>query len=513
MAVHLPSPADPSSPRTAPTHDTSAPDTSPHHSSPATPLPRRTVLRAAAAAGGGALLLGACGTRKDAPRRATGDPWRQFAGTTLNFISENTAPTAAIAADLRPFTRLTGIRVNIVTLELSALVQKVALDLASGEAQYQVIYADPYQVLAPYSKGLVELRELAADPSLPPLPGGFGDFIPTQLDAAGRFAASDKVFALPYDCPTMIWQYRRDLFDKYHDRMAADLGFDPTPGDDSTWEQYYAIAKWFTDNVDDVPYGTGHQAKQHDSLMNDFSNVLWAHGGSYFDDDPAVGRLGTVDPGPCRLDADAAVTAAEFYRRLLAVADPASRTWDWDGVGAAFRAGRLAMCPNWHEFAASNEEVMPGKVGYAPLPKGPARRAGMYGGTGIAISANTLPNERRAAWLFLLWATSPDSQLRGLASKVGGGTPTRRSVYERPDVKAAARRPSPMPNLLTTDAVERTWRTENIGLRPKIPMWNECDTAIYTEVSRMLAGDASPAEAMRSARRRFDRIIARGWAA
>src|SRR3712207_7785174 len=52
--------------------------------------------------------------------------WKQFSGTTLNFVSENTAPTTAIAANLNGFTELTGINVNVLQLELGALVQKVA---------------------------------------------------------------------------------------------------------------------------------------------------------------------------------------------------------------------------------------------------------------------------------------------------------------------------------------------------------------------------------------------------
>ncbi|GAA3128673.1 extracellular solute-binding protein [Streptosporangium carneum] len=478
---------------------------------------RRDFLRGALATGASLTLtagLSSCASRGDAPQTVGVDQWRQFRGATLNFISENTAPTAAIAADLSPFTDLTGINVNIVTLELTALVQRVALDLASGRAQYQVIYADPYQVLAPYQRGLVDLRTLQADRNLPDLPGGVGDFIPTQLDAAGRFVEPGPIYALPYDAPTMIWQYRRDLFDKYRDRMANDLGFDPTPGGDRTWEEYYGIAQWFNKNAKaDVLYGTGHQARQHDSLMNDFSNVLWSYGGDYFDNGRQVGRMGSRDPGPSRLDSAAAIAGAEFYQRLLAIADPGSTTWDWDGVGAAFRGGRLAMCPNWHEFAASNEQVLPGKVDYAPLPKGPAGTANMYGGTGVGISANTLSHERGAAWLFLVWATSPQTQLTNLKSKAGGGTPTRTSVYELPEVRAAEKRPSTMPNMLTAAAVRQAWQPDKIGLRPKIPMWNECNTAIFTQLSRMLTERVSPEEAMRSMKERVDRIVARGWVA
>ena len=102
-----------------------------------------------AGASGAALWLGGCGSGNEA-KPVAGDEWKQFGGTTLNFISENTAPTSAIAANLKPFKDLTGIDIKISQLELTALVQKVALDFASGLGAYQIVYADPYQVLAPY---------------------------------------------------------------------------------------------------------------------------------------------------------------------------------------------------------------------------------------------------------------------------------------------------------------------------------------------------------------------------
>uniref|UniRef100_UPI000DF7A97E extracellular solute-binding protein n=1 Tax=Desertihabitans aurantiacus TaxID=2282477 RepID=UPI000DF7A97E len=442
-----------------------------------------------------------------------GDEWRRFAGTTINFISENTAPTAAIAANLQPFTELTGIDVRIVNLELSALVQRVALDLASGQSQYHVIYADPYQVLAPYSAGLADLREFVDADGYPPLEGGLEDFIPTQLAATGTFEDPDKVFALPYDCPTMIWQYRQDLFDAHGDRMRDDLGFDVTPGMDRTWEEFFQIAQWFNENVDDVVAGVGTQSKQHDSLMCDFSNVLWSYGGEYFEGGSEVGLRGATDPGRSLLASDEAKEAAAFYQRLVGIAHPGSRSWDWDGVGNAMAQGQIAMCVNWHEFASGNEESLPGQVSYAPLPHGPARSSAHFGGCGIGISGNTGGAERGAAWLFVNWATSPQTQLANLASAAGGGTPTRTSVYELPEVQAAEQRPSELPNMLTGPTMEVAWRDDVIGLRPKIPMWNECDTAVFTELSKMLAGQQQPAATMDGLARRIDQIVARGWQA
>jgi multiple sugar transport system substrate-binding protein len=474
-------------------------------------LSRRQLLRRA---GGGAAALAlpgwlaACGGSGSPPVRPGGDPWKQFAGTKLNFISENTAPTSAIAANLRPFTALTGIDVTITQLELSALVQKVALDFASGLGSYQVVYADPYQILAPYHEALADLGTFMHDENLPPLQDE-QDFIATQLDAAGRFVDRRKVYALPYDAPTMIWQYRKDLFDKHRARMQQDLGFDPTPSDGSTWEQFYAISKWFRANARaDVPYGHGNQAKQHDSLMNDFSNLLWAYGGDYFRNGTAVGRMGAQDPGEPILDSPEAVQAADVYRRLVSIGHPASRGWDWDGLGAAFAAGQMAMAVNWHEFASANESSkVKGKVGYARLPRGPKRCACMYGGTGLGINATASEREQKAAWLFVNWATSKRVQLANLKSKVGGGTPTRRSVYALPEVQKAKKPPSSMPNILTADAVFQAWKPENIGLRPKIAAWNECDTVIFTQLSKMLAGQQPPESCMRNTKAGFVQAI------
>ena len=469
---------------------------------------RRDFLKMSGAGLAGAAMVGAAGCGGSGSSGSSGgDMWKQFAGTTLNFVSENTSPTTAIAANLNGFKELTGINVNVLQLELGALVQKVALDIGSGEGAYQVVYADPYQIMAPYHNALADLNEFNADENLPAIPKGTEDFIPTQLAAAGRFENEENLYALPYDCPTMIWMYRKDLFDKYGEKMSQDLGFDPTPSPSLTWEQYYQIAAWFNDNQDEVPYGTGHQARQYDSLMCDFSNILWSYGGDYFNA-PQVGSLGTADPGPCTLDEQEALEAAKFYKKLLSIAHPGSVSWDWNATDEAFRTGQIAMTPNWHEFAAVDqdpaESTIVGKIGYSPLPKGPVRNANMWGGTGVGINGASPINEQKAAWLFLVWATSPDTMLMGLKSDVGGGTPTRGSLYELPEVKKAMEPPSNMPNLLTYDAVSEAWKPENIGLRPKIQSWNECDTALYTEISKMLAGLKSPEEAMTTAKQYFD---------
>lgn len=468
------------------------------------PFDRRTFLKGASSLAA-LSVLSAGGLRNALAREMADDKtWKQASGATIHFISENTPPTTAIAANLEPFKQLTGIDVKITQMELGALVKKVALDFGSGRSAYDVIYADPFQIVAPYHQGLADLKEFNSDDSLPSVPEGLGDFIPTQLAAAGYFENRKTLYTLPYDCPTMIWIYRKDLFAKYHDQMKKDLGFDPTPSDKITWEQYYKIAEWFnSDHVKEVKYGTGHQAKQYDSLQCDFSNVLMAYGGEYFNNGNQVGLIGSSDPGPCMLDQKPAIEAATFYQKLLKIADPGSTSWDWTGVANAFQNSRFAMMPEWHEFAGSLESGdLKGKVGYAPLPTGPARSANLWGGCGVGINGNTSGKQRNAAWLFLVWATSPQTQLAGL--KNGGGTPTRTSVYAMPEVKKASHAPTDMPNMLTADTMHVAWDNDHIGLRPKIPSWNQADTAVFTELSKMLAGQQSPEQAMKAAKRKVD---------
>ncbi len=445
-------------------------------------------------------------------QRANADMWKQFSGGKLNFISENTAPSSAASANIGAFKALTGIDVKITQTQLGNVVEKVALDMGSGAAAYELIYADPYQIMAPYFKGLVDLTKFVKDPKFPavPGPGGIKDFIPSQLVGCSYFLDKTHLYTFPYDCPTMIWIYRKDLIAKYKDAFMKAKGFDWTPGPHLTWEQYYAMADWMNANVHEVKYGTGHQAQEYDSLQCDFSNVLYAYGGKYFPGEPdPVGSVGVLKPGKCQLTSPQALAAAAFYQKLLKIAHPSSTTWDWTGVNNAFAAGDIAMMPEWHEFASGLENPssskVAGKVGYAALPRGPKRSCNLWGGTGVGINANASADAQGAAYLFILWVTSPDTEVLCAASKVGGETPVRTSVYNRPDIKAAEKTfSSKYPNLVSMQGCLTAWLPQNIGFRPKVSTWLKCDTIIFTELSKMLAGKQGSADAMKNAATQFD---------
>src|ERR1035437_4180262 len=110
---------------------------------------RKTFIVGTAAAAAGAAYAGSAFSWYRSPTlaaRANADMWKQYSGAKLNFISENTAPSSAAAANMGAFTALTGIDVKITQEQLGNVVEKVALDMGAGTASYQLIYADPYQI-------------------------------------------------------------------------------------------------------------------------------------------------------------------------------------------------------------------------------------------------------------------------------------------------------------------------------------------------------------------------------
>jgi len=122
---------------------------------------------------------------------------------------------------------------------------------------------------------------------------------------------------------------------------------------------------------------------------------------------------------------------------------------------------------------------------------------------GIGINGNASEDIQRAAYIFCVYATSANLQydvLKGL-----GGTPTRKSVLEREDVKAARQRPTTMPNALTFDAVyDHGIRDPHFVLGPKVPEGNEYHSIIATEVQRCIAGETSAEDTCNNIKSQID---------
>ena len=180
--------------------------------------------------------------------------------------------------------------------------------------------------------------------------------------------------------------------------------------------------------------------------MNDFSNVLWAYGGDYFNDGKDVGRMGSNDPGDPVLDSDEAIAGGRLLqpaRRRSRI--PAASAGTGTGLGAAFarRPDGDVRRTGTSSPPATRRASSRARSATRALPRGPeAARVHVRRHRHRHQRAPPSEREQKAAWLFVNWATSKKTQLANLKSKVGGGTPTRDSVYKLPEVEKAKKPPS-----------------------------------------------------------------------
>ncbi len=429
---------------------------------------------------------------------------RQFAGMTLNFIVENNLYANILSHESEEFSLLTGINIKIRPVDFDTLVQKVNLDFISQAGEYQIIYVDPYQTLNRFYNYLEVLNPYDKDPELPKIDGFLDDFVASQTVVCSYFENKSNIYAVPFDSTTMILYYRKDIFDKYRDRFINEMGYDWTPGTAAfTWERYCEIAEWIDRNVPDseVKYGNGLMAQKHNSIFCEFSNILAAYGGDYFAD-MGINTLGLKTYSQVSALDENFIQALDLYKRLASVSAPQSINWNWTDLARVFRDGEVAMMLNWDENYTYVEDAahskVAGKVGYSILPYGDVRSANIYGGSGIGINKYATEEEKKAAWLFIVWATSRQMQLKALNHPEGGCLPTRTSVYKDPaisrqiqELSTNSQKDVPLKHI---NAVLNAWKPENIYMRPKVSNFYEVEKVLTSQLHGMLVSNRDSSE-------------------
>ncbi len=419
---------------------------------------------------------------------------RQFEGMTLNFIVENNLYANILSHEGEEFSEITGININIKPVDFDTLVQKINLDFIAQAGQYQIIYVDPYQTLNRFSDYLEILNPYNEDPNLPRIEGFLDDFFENQTMVCSYFKNDENVYAVPFDSTTMILYYRKDIFEKYKEQFQKDAGYDWTPGTSGfTWERYSEAAKWINENVpnEEVQYGSGLMAQEHNSIFCEFSNILASYGGDYFSDDK-INTLGLDTFARINVLNDDFIQALDVYKKVASVSAPKSVNWNWTDLAKAFRDGDVAMMANWDENYTYIEDKMYskvyGKVGYAILPYGDRRSANIYGGSGIGINKHASEEEKKAAWLYTVWATSKEMQLEVLKHPEGGSLPTRQSAYEDPLIKMQLENSVPGEDavLKHMGAVIEAWKPQNIYLRPKVSNFYEVEKVLVSNLHDMI---------------------------
>jgi multiple sugar transport system substrate-binding protein len=448
--------------------------------------------------------------------------WKQYSGSKLVFMSENTPPSFAFREKLKDFYDLTGIEVEILTDDLPVVQQKVGIDLRSGQADFHLNYVQDKPIGSPFAGFYEDLNRYTEDDTLPQDPEGYGEgvWFENFLQACGVYYDPGKIVAFPYDAAVACTFYRQDLFERLSKDFESEYGYRMEFTAETTWKNVYEFAAFFKkmreSGMRDIPYGYAqHQGSFAWTTQLDIQRMLFAHGRwTEFNMDD---KVGSREPGRTNWGDAQSVAVMTKFKELADVSHPDNLANGTLELNTVYQAGQIAMQVQYHEFAASIEDASTsraagGKTAYAPCPKGepdwivnggPAVNGCNCGIGGIGINAGASDELKRAAYLFAIWATSKENQfsvLKGL-----GGTPTRKSVVDIPEVRRARTRPTNMPNALTFDAVyDYGIRDPHFVLGPKIPEVNEYHRILATEVQRCVSGSTTPPEACANIRSQVD---------
>ncbi len=422
---------------------------------------------------------------------------KPFAGTTLKLATESTPPSNALNSQLKKyFEEASGMKVEIEVLPLEQVLQKLTLDIASQLGTYDLYYIDQSWA-ASVSRDVFDPREqIQAKPDLA-MPGyNIDDFLPALVDGIAKY--EDRWVGVPYDIPVFIMMYRKDIYEK--------MGFTAP----KTLPEYLMQAEAITKEMGPDLYGaTGQMKSGHYSLECDWTAWLWGHGGGIFGKD---GKFSGNDAQ--------GLEAMAYWDKLAKTMPPGVNGWTWDGQGQSIAQGVAATMMSWGEFFPYFDDASATKVsglmeavrcptptalrapadcGYGEIPG-----IGHQGGSSLAVSMNS--KNADAAWIFMQWATSADTQV--LITTLGGGTgPTRSSVYDDPRVLANNRVGAGTTRHLN---VVRETIANDMGSEPDLPQWAElANDTIPVRLGKYFAGEyGSAKEAMDDIAQAADAVVA-----
>lgn len=423
------------------------------------------------------------------------DVGKPFAGTTLKLATESTPPSNALNSQLKKyFEEASGIKVEIEVLPLEQVLQKLTLDVASSLGTYDLYYIDQSWA-ASFSQDVFDPREQLQKADLAMPNYNIDDFLPALVDGIAMY--EDRMVGVPYDIPIFIMIYRKDIYEE--------LGLKaPT-----TMAELASNSKAIMDAKGPTMAGIAGQMKSgHYALECEWTSMLWGHGGSIFNADKKF--VGNDEAG---------LEAMAYWTELKKSMPAGVDGWTWDGQGQAVAQGIAASMLSWGEFFPYFDDPSQTKIsGLCEVAVPPAATSlrtkdqtgfgeipgvGHQGGSSLAVSRYSKNPD--AAWIFMQWATSSDTQ--ALITALGGGTgPTRTSVYDDPRVKANARVGAGTTRHLP---VVRETIAKHMGSEPDLPEWAQLSSdTIPVGLGKYFAGGyGSAKEAMDDIASQVDAVL------
>ena len=402
-------------------------------------------------------------------------PWHAQ-HVTIRVIGEAVSTVDAIQKLSKQYTAETGVDVDVEKYEFDSALEKSTLDLTSHSGAYDIVLQ-----YGPALGRFANLGALYTVPELEKLTGQKADFtddlFPMWHDLSWY---KGKQYGYPFAANTMYVWYRKDLIDDPKEKVAFQQKYGYNLAAPTTWQQYHDLAEFFTRPQQHF-FGTIVQGKRHPAVWYEWLNFAYSFGGGVMD------KSQPWEYGPIIINSPETVRATEYYKSLAQFSPPGVTNFTWDDALAEMQQGKIFMCIMWSDSVFGVEDPaaskVVGKVGFAPLPVGPAGKlAQVAGGSYFVSRYSRNPGE---AFKFILWMMRRDNQI---AQELDGGASARESVYQDPRVEQ-------LPYVAAHTASLAVGR----HMSDTIPEATQESDIIELALSNVLSGQASPQQALDAA--------------
>jgi len=362
---------------------------------------RRQLLQASLAAGAGTAIARSA--------RAQGKPEK------LVYVGDNGPWHACLVNEVAPaFEKSTGIKIDFTLLPIDALVARLKAELSAGEGDIDIVQWDA-SMAGWVSRHMQDHTKLQDDAASKHPDFEWADFLPA---VQGMATYDGKLSGIPYRVTTGILFYQKQLLEQ--------AGVKPP----TNFAELLAAAQATTKQAAPTRYGMGFMARQGPAMLGSFTPFLRSSGGHYYD--PKTGEIFINQP--------AAVGALEFYGDLMTkyrVTNPASLTWEFDGIIAGGQADQFAMSVTLAPYGEAMNDPKVSKTGGAwAWSKMPGKDNISQSGTYLAGWMLGVPEKTKNtewAFEFVQMATSKQWMRRSIDL---GNAPPRVSVLQDPSVLA-----------------------------------------------------------------------------
>lgn len=439
-------------------------------------------------------------------------PAMPFEGVTVNVLTF-TGPQIAEPLQRRgpSFQKLTGAKINVITVPFSDLYQKILTDVATKTNSFQAFVFDPQWMADFVTPGYLEelTSRVKADKALQ-----WNDIAPFFRNFSATYGG--KIYTIPVDGDFQMVYYRTDLLKQ--------AGLKPP----TTWDDYLKIAQTFNRkdlNGDGTPDFGSCIAKKRNaqsywmvwSVAAGFLQSKGTRQGSFFDTD-------TMKP---LTNNEAFAEALRVYVETGKYGPPDELNWDVGDSRSGFVTGRCALSIDWGDIGTlaidpKTSKVMD-KVGAVVLPGTPRvldRKTGKlaactkdtcpyavaginhapfaaYGGWSGAINKAAPQKVKEAAYAFMSYMSQPAQANVDVTIGITGFNPYRTSQFKGLDlwIKAGMSKGAAQNYL---GAIEASLGSPNMVLDMRIPQNQRYQQIVLdTAIAKLLAGQSTIEQAMK----------------